>query len=321
MNTCIGLPDLGQIHVLVVGDVMLDQYWFGEVERISPEAPVPIVAVDHGDKRGGGAANVALNVVGLGAKCTLLSVTGDDSHAVELEQMLIKKGINVIFIKDEHYETTVKQRVISRNQQLIRLDFERKPGIELLSRCMQEFEYLVDEKQSVIFSDYGKGSLENVTEMIKHAKSLDIPVSVDPKGKSYSRYSHASLITPNLKEFELVVGDVINDEQMNEKAKQLVSEIAIDHLLITLSEKGMKLFSNDERMHYSPAHAHEVYDVSGAGDTVIACLGTLLASQLDIENILEIANAAAGIVVAKLGTAVANVDEITTALARNRESV
>ena len=321
MKTDIGLPDLSQIHVLVVGDVMLDQYWFGAVERISPEAPVPIVSVDHGDKRGGGAANVALNVIGLGATCTLLSVTGDDTHAIELEQMLASQGINVIFIKDKQYDTTVKQRVISRNQQLIRLDFERKPGVELLSRCMREFENLVDNTQSVIFSDYGKGSLENITEMIKHAKARDIPVSVDPKGKSFSRYSHASLITPNLKEFELVVGDVINDEQMNEKAKQLVSTIAIDHLLITLSEKGMKLFSNDDSMHYSPARSREVYDVSGAGDTVIACLGTLLASQLDLESILEIANAAAGIVVAKLGTAVANVDEITAALARSRESV
>ena len=321
MNTDIGFPDLSQIHVLVVGDVMLDQYWFGAVERISPEAPVPIVAVDHGDKRGGGAANVALNVVGMGAKCTLVSVTGDDAHANQLQQMMESQGIRVVFIKDKNYDTTVKQRVISRNQQLIRLDFERRPGAELLSRCMSEYEGLVDQAQSVIFSDYGKGCLDNVSEMIVRAKTLNIPVAVDPKGRNFSRYRHASLITPNLAEFERVVGDVVDDEQMNEKAKQLVREIAINHLLVTLSEKGMKLFSNDDSMLYSPARAREVYDVSGAGDTVIACLGTLLASQLKLENILEIANAAAGIVVAKLGTAVANVDEITAALARSRESV
>ena len=321
MNTQLGLPDLSQVHVLVVGDVMLDQYWFGAVERISPEAPVPIVAVDNGDKRGGGAANVALNVVGLGAKCTLLSVTGDDAHASELEQLLAEHGIDVIFLKDKHYETTVKQRVISRNQQLIRLDFERKPGAELLLQCQHKFEELVVTANSVIFSDYGKGCLSNITDMIKQAKAENIPVSVDPKGKSYSRYRHASLITPNLAEFELVVGDLDNEQMMNEKAKKLINEIAIDHLLVTLSEKGMKMYSSDNSMHYSPARAREVYDVSGAGDTVIACLGTLLASGLDTKNILEIANAAAGIVVAKLGTAVANIDEITAALAQRRESV
>ena len=321
MNTQAGLPDLGQIHVLVVGDVMLDQYWFGAVERISPEAPVPIVAVDHGDKRGGGAANVALNVVGLGAQCTLLSVTGDDAEADELEQMLVSQGINVIFIKDKNYATTVKQRVISRNQQLIRLDFERRPDPELLSRCMHEFKRLSGDSQSVIFSDYGKGCLSDIAQMIEHAKKQAMPISVDPKGKSYARYRNASMITPNLAEFELVVGDIADDEQMHEKAKQLVNDIGIENLLVTLSEKGMKLFSSDDTMLYSPARAREVYDVSGAGDTVIACLGTLLASGLNLSDILEIANAAAGIVVAKLGTAVANVEEINAALVRSRESV
>ena len=321
MNTSPALPDLSQVHVLVMGDVMLDQYWFGAVERISPEAPVPIVAVDRGDKRGGGAANVALNVVGLGAKCTLLSVTGDDAHAVELEQMLAAHGIDVIFVKDKQYDTTVKQRVISRNQQLIRLDFERKPGDEILLHCQDRYTDLISTANSVIFSDYGKGCLKNVTELIQQARMNHTPVSVDPKGRNYSRYRHASLITPNLAEFELVVGDLDDEQMMNQKAKHLVSEIAIDNLLVTLSEKGMKLYSSDDSMIYSPARAREVYDVSGAGDTVIACLGTLMATELDMDNILEIANAAAGIVVAKLGTAVANVDEIATALARSRESV
>ncbi len=316
-----GMPDLSEIEILVVGDVMLDQYWFGAVDRISPEAPVPVVAVNRGDKRGGGAANVALNVVSLGAKCTLLSVTGDDAHAAELESMLASRGINVIFVKDKKYDTTVKQRVISRNQQLIRLDFETQPGVELLAHCMQEYQDLVVNANAVIFSDYGKGSLENITEMIGHAKARGIPVSVDPKGKSFIRYRHATLITPNLSEFELVVGGVIDDSQMNEKAKRLISDIAIEHLLITLSEKGMKLFSSDGSMRYSPARAQEVYDVSGAGDTVIACLGTLLASQLDLEDILDISNIAASIVVAKLGTAVANVDEIGAALAQSRGSL
>lgn len=312
------LPDLSHIHVLVVGDVMLDEYWFGAVERISPEAPVPIVAVDHGDKRGGGAANVALNVVGLGAKCSLLSVTGDDEHAAELERILAPRGIEVLFIKDDQYDTTVKQRVISRNQQLIRLDFERRPGDQVLSRCQSKFAELIGSADSVILSDYGKGCLRNVNELINQAKSRNTPVSVDPKGRDFARYRHASLITPNFAEFELVVGDVKDEETMNEKARQLVSDIAIEHLLVTLSDKGMKLYSNDNSIHYSPARAREVYDVSGAGDTVIACLGTLMASELEMKGILEIANAAAGIVVAKLGTAVADVEEITAALTRSR---
>ena len=321
MSTSPGFPDLSQVHVLVMGDVMLDQYWFGAVERISPEAPVPIVAVDHGDKRGGGAANVALNVVGLGARCTLLSVTGDDEHAGELERMLTEHGIEVIFIKDNQYNTTVKQRVISRNQQLIRLDFETRPGDQILSRCQDKYAELIESADSVIFSDYGKGSLKNVSELINQAKTRNTPVCVDPKGRNFERYRNASLITPNLAEFELVVGDLENETVMNDKARRLVSEIAIDHLLVTLSEKGMKLYSSDNTMHYSPARAREVYDVSGAGDTVIACLGTLMASELDMRSIMEIANAAAGIVVAKLGTAVANVDEITTALTRSRAAV
>ncbi len=312
-------PDLSRIHVLVVGDVMLDQYWFGAVERISPEAPVPIVTVNNGDRRGGGAANVALNIVNLGAKCTLLSIVGEDHNAYELEQILKDAGVNVVFVKSFDYETTVKQRVISRNQQLIRLDFERIPGESLLNDCYDRYQDLMATASAVIFSDYGKGCLAQVSAMIDRARQKHLPVSVDPKGKDYSRYRNASLITPNLSEFEQVVGGVIDDDQMDDKAKRLVSELNIDQLLITLSERGMKLYQQDNQVHYSPARAREVYDVSGAGDTVIACLGTLLASNLDIDEILEVANAAAGVVVAKLGTAVADVNEITEALRRIKE--
>ena len=317
MQSNLALPDLSGTHVLVVGDVMLDQYWFGNVERISPEAPVPIVSVDHGDRRGGGAANVALNVVSLGAKCTLLTVTGNDVYAADLEQLLSHYDIDVKFIKGDDYETTVKQRVISRNQQLIRLDFERKPDDRLLSQLESQYTDLLDSMDAVILSDYGKGCLKNITGLIDQSKTAQIPVCVDPKGRNYSRYRNASLITPNLSEFEHVVGDVNSDEELDEKAKQLVNELSIDRLLVTLSEKGMKLFSSDDHVYYSPARAIEVYDVSGAGDTVIACLGTLMASKMDIESILEIANAAAGVVVAKLGTAVADVDEISNALAQH----
>ncbi len=319
MNATPAFPDLSQIHVLVVGDVMLDQYWFGAVERISPEAPVPIVTVNNGERRGGGAANVALNIVNLGAKCTLLSITGEDNNADELEQMLKASGVNVVFVKSPDYQTTVKQRVISRNQQLIRLDFEQLPDESLLQDCHQHYQDLIATANAVIFSDYGKGCLKNISTMIDQARENQLPVSVDPKGKDYSRYRNASLITPNLSEFEQVVGGVIDDLQMDNKARQLVTELNIGQLLITLSERGMKLYQQEGQIHYSPARAREVYDVSGAGDTVIACLGTLLASNLAIEQILEIANAAAGVVVAKLGTAVADVVEITDALNRIRE--
>jgi len=321
MNSNITFPDLSQVHVLVVGDVMLDQYWFGAVERISPEAPVPIVTVNHGDRRGGGAANVALNVVNLGAKCTLLSIVGDDAHGSELEQILQEAGIEVIFVKDKAYQTTVKQRVISRNQQLIRLDFEQKqtPSQQLLEQLFLHYQQLLNQSGAVIFSDYGKGSLDQISMMIDQARERKLPVSVDPKGKDYTRYRNASLITPNLSEFEQVVGGVIGDSQMDVKAQKLVQDLSIDQLLITLSERGMKLYQSNEQIHYSPARAREVYDVSGAGDTVIACLGTLLASGLKTTTILEIANAAAGVVVAKLGTAVADVNEITDALKRSRE--
>ena len=313
------MPDLGQTNVLVVGDVMLDQYWFGAVERISPEAPVPIVSVNRGDKRGGGAANVALNVVSLGAKCTLLSVVGEDHYADDLEKMLLDAGINVTFVRDPDYNTTIKQRVISRNQQLIRLDFEQKPSPGLLSDCFDRYVGLMDSADSIILSDYGKGCLEQVSDMIDRAGQSGTPVAVDPKGRDYSRYRKANLITPNLNEFEHVVGDIKDDQQMDEKARQLVADLDIEHLLITLSEKGMKLFTHDNQIYYSPARAREVYDVSGAGDTVIACLGTMLTSGLHMTEILEIANAAAGVVVAKLGTAVASGDEIRHALMRVKE--
>ncbi len=318
MKTALTFPDLSQLHVLIVGDVMLDQYWFGAVERISPEAPVPIVTVNNGERRGGGAANVALNVVNLGAKCTLLSIVGDDAHADELEQMLRSVGIEVVFVKASDYQTTVKQRVISRNQQLIRLDFEQRPSQQLLDRCFEHYQDLIKDADALIFSDYGKGSLDKISTMIDLARDNKLPVSVDPKGKDYSRYRNASLITPNLNEFEQVVGGVVDDAQMDVRAQKLVQDLNIDQLLITLSERGMKLYKKDARIHYSPARAREVYDVSGAGDTVIACLGTLLASELETDAILEIANAAAGVVVAKLGTAVADVSEITDALMRGK---
>ena len=318
MNSASIFPDLSQIHVLVVGDVMLDQYWFGAVERISPEAPVPIVTVNNGERRGGGAANVALNIVNLGAKCTLLSIAGEDNNAQELKQMLREGGVNVVFVKDSDYVTTVKQRVISRNQQLIRLDFERQPDKRLLDDCYGIYQELITTASSVIFSDYGKGCLGHVSAMIDQAKKNNVPVAVDPKGKDYSRYRNASLITPNLSEFEQVVGGVIDDVQMDDKANRLLAELNVEQLLITLSERGMKLYRPNNQVHYSPARAREVYDVSGAGDTVIACLGTLLASKLEIDEILEIANAAAGVVVAKLGTAVADINEITDALRRIR---
>lgn len=310
----IELADLSDLNILVVGDVMLDQYWFGDVDRISPEAPVPIVNVTKEDKRCGGAANVALNVADLSARCKLISVTGDDVHADVLEQILLENNIEVEFIRDPQYQTTLKQRVIARNQQLIRLDFEKKPDHEILARVLNVFEQQIKSYDLIILSDYGKGGLSHVHEMIRIAKQHGKKISVDPKGSDWAKYKGATIITPNLNEFKQVKGRCETDEQMHKKAFELIAELDLEYLLITLSERGMMLYSKDQQVIYSPAQTREVYDVSGAGDTVIACLSTLIPVDMSLENKLKIANAAAGVVVAKIGTATASREEINLAL-------
>lgn len=301
--------DTAAARILVVGDVMLDRYWFGEVSRISPEAPVPVVKVERQEERLGGAANVARNAVALGAQARLISVVGQDEAGRSLAQLLQDSGIKVSLHVDAQLATTVKLRVIGRQQQLLRIDFETWPDHEILRGKLLEFERQLPDCDVVVLSDYGKGGLTHIGEMIRLARAAGKPVLVDPKGDDYSRYKGATLLTPNRSELRQVVGSWRDETELMGKVQQLRAELQLDALLVTRSEEGMTLFSAAERIH-QPAIAREVFDVSGAGDTVIATLAVVLASGADLASAVRLANQAAGIVVAKLGTAVATLAEL-----------
>ncbi len=296
-------------RVLVVGDVMLDRYWFGHVDRISPEAPVPVVRVDRSEERPGGAANVARNVAALGAKATLLSVVGRDEAAKQLESLLKKGGVRLRLLRDRSVATTVKLRVIGRAQQLLRVDFEAPPTGEVLATLMNEYQALLEQHDVVILSDYGKGGLTHIQNMITAARALKKIILVDPKGEDYSRYRGASILTPNMSEFRQVAGKPKDEKDLTARAQKLRKALRLEALLITRSEEGMTLYRGSEHWHV-PAQAREVYDVSGAGDTVIATLGVALATGMDWEAGVALANQAAGIVVAKFGTAVVSAEEL-----------
>ncbi len=289
--------------MLVVGDVMLDRYWFGEVERISPEAPVPVVKIARAEERPGGAANVARNAAALGAKATLLSVIGDDEAGDMLARIVAADGVRALLHRDPSIATTVKLRVIGRQQQLMRIDFETIPSHEILASKLADYEQQVREVDVVIFSDYGKGGLAHIETMIGRARAAGRPVLVDPKGDEWGKYRGATILTPNRTEFREVAGRWRDQDDMNARAERIRRDLGIDALLVTRSEEGMSLFSSGGALHI-PAQAREVYDVSGAGDTVIATLGTLLAAGAPIADAVRIANEAAGVVVGKLGTAV-----------------
>lgn len=305
------VPDTSQARVLVVGDVMLDRYWFGEVSRISPEAPVPVVKVQRTEERPGGAANVARNAKALGARVTLLSVVGTDEAGRTLEHLLASSGIDTSLLEDPELDTTVKLRVVGRQQQLLRVDFETWPNHEVLQSKLAEFEARLNGTDVVILSDYGKGGLTHITEMIRLARAAGKPVLVDPKGDDYARYSGATLLTPNRAELRQVTGTWRDEEDLAQRAGRLRRELRIDALLLTRSEEGMTLFREEGSTHV-PASAREVFDVSGAGDTVIATLAVMLASGVGVADAVRIANHAAGIVVGKLGTAVVELDELKT---------
>lgn len=307
------LPETSRARVLVVGDVMLDRYWFGEVSRISPEAPVPVVKVERGEERLGGAANVARNAAALGARCMLLSVVGTDEAGRIIEKLLAEEGIDTSLHEDAELSTTIKLRVIGRQQQLLRIDFENWPTHEVLRAKLAEFEQLLPRCDVVVMSDYGKGGLTHITEMIRLAHSAAKPVLVDPKGEDYARYAGATLITPNRAELRQVVGKWSSEAELADKAQRLRETLGLEALLVTRSEEGMTLFGAQGTVH-EPAQAREVYDVSGAGDTVISALAVMLGSGLDTVSAMRIANRAAGIVVGKLGTAVVHLDELRTAL-------
>ncbi len=301
---------LKQAHVLIVGDVMLDRYWYGAVDRISPEAPVPVVRVTREEERLGGCANVAFNVVTLGAQASLLSVLGDDDNGERLSRLVAQSGIQAHWGRDAQLQTTVKLRIIGRQQQLLRADFESEPQSEVLASQSALFQTLLAQHQAVLFSDYGKGGLTHVAEMIGAARAAHLPVLIDPKGSDYSRYAGATVITPNRAELQQVIGRWRDEASLLEKAQNLRQELQLDALLLTRSEEGMSLFDAQGALHV-PAQAREVFDVTGAGDTVIATLASLLASGMTLRNALPWANKAGGVVVGKFGTAGVSYQELS----------
>jgi D-glycero-beta-D-manno-heptose-7-phosphate kinase len=304
--------ELSEVRLLVVGDVMLDRYWFGEVSRISPEAPVPVVKVERSEERLGGAANVARNAAALGAVTALLSVVGDDDAGRTVGRLLEEGQIDAALHVDRDIDTTVKLRVIGRQQQLLRIDFETAPSHEVLQAKLADFETRIVQSDVVILSDYGKGGLTHIAEMIAIARAHDKPVLVDPKGDEWGKYAGATVITPNRSELRAVVGRWSSEEELAAKAQKLRGDLGLEALLVTRSEEGMTLFADD--IHHQPAQAREVFDVSGAGDTVIATLAVMIAAGADWAESIRVANIAAGIVVGKLGTAVVTRRELAAAL-------
>jgi rfaE bifunctional protein kinase chain/domain len=302
-------PNLLEAKVLVVGDAMLDRYWYGAVDRISPEAPVPVVKVSREEERVGAAANVAYNVVMLGAKASFVSVVGDDEPGRKLESLMQKTGIATYLTRDATLQTTVKLRVIGRAQQLIRLDFENSPEHDVLAAQTDTFKRLVAEHDSILFSDYAKGGLSHVDEMIAIARAAGKPVLVDPKGSNYERYQGATVITPNRSELQQVIGSWTNEADLRVKAQNLRTALNLETLLFTRSEDGMSLYDAEGELHVKAA-AHEVFDVTGAGDTVIATLATLVASGMSLREAMPHANRAGGIVVGKFGTATVSYEEL-----------
>jgi rfaE bifunctional protein kinase chain/domain len=300
---------LRKTRLLIVGDVMLDRYWFGEVERISPEAPVPVVRISTAEERLGGAANVARNITALGARAGLLSVVGNDEPGRALAGLLRQSEVSDHLHVDAALATTVKLRVIGRRQQIARIDFESAPEAEVLAAHFQQFQNLLDLHDLVVLSDYGKGGLTHIVRMIEAARVAGRPVIVDPKGDDYSRYAGATVITPNRAELREVVGRWRDEADLERRAQKLRTELRLQALLLTRSEEGMSLFT-DEGAWSVPAQAREVFDVSGAGDTVIAVLGTMLAAGLTLRDAVSLANRAGGIVVGKLGTATVTYDEL-----------
>lgn len=311
----ISLPDFTKTRILVIGDVMLDRYWSGDTARISPEAPVPVVKVNHVDDRPGGAGNVALNIAALEGKVTLIGITGIDETHKKLCDIFTSTGIDFDFVQSDQHPTITKLRVISQHQQLIRLDFEEKWENFLFQKALLEkAKKHIANAHAMILSDYGKGVLHNPQPFIQLAKKHNIPVFVDPKSNDFSVYDEATCITPNLKEFEAVVGSCKAEQDIVSKAKSLLKNHHLEYLLVTRGKDGMSLFhNNDEELHI-PTEAKEVFDVSGAGDTSIAMLALSYAAKIDIESAVKLANAAAGVVVGKLGAATCSIPELQRAI-------
>jgi len=311
MNAPPSRQQVAAARLLVVGDAMLDRYWFGTVDRISPEAPVPVVRVNPSkeQERLGGAANVAWNIKTLGAHPSLLTTIGDDEHGRRLESLLSRSSIESLFTRDPRLTTTVKLRVIGRSQQLLRVDFEEEPDHEVLTAMQEHYERALARSTVVLFSDYGKGGLTHIVRMIEMARNAGQAVLIDPKGSDYSRYANATVITPNRAELAQVIGPWSTEAQLHERVQALRTSLHLDAVLLTRSEEGMSLFDAAGHLQI-PAQAREVFDVTGAGDTVIATLGTMMACGLDMRAAMPIANRAGGIVVGKFGTASVGYEEL-----------
>lgn len=298
-----------QSKVLVVGDVMIDRYWMGMANRLSPEAPVPVVNVSEKNDRLGGAANVAANVASIGGQAGLLAIIGDDENGRHLEDALAKQNIKSYLVRSGESPTIVKIRVVAQQQQMLRCDFEAPPSITDIESILSEFSRIIKDYDVVIFSDYGKGVLSEVSQMIEICNRSGIPCLVDPKGNDYSKYRRSTAITPNKSELRQIVGSWSSEEELIKKASSLRDELKLDYLVLTRSEEGVSLFSS-EGIQNIKATAKEVFDVSGAGDTVIAVMATLFANGCSFEKATYWANKAAGIVVGKFGTAVIDADEL-----------
>jgi D-beta-D-heptose 7-phosphate kinase/D-beta-D-heptose 1-phosphate adenosyltransferase len=312
------LPNYSTGRVLVIGDLMLDKYWHGVTSRISPEAPVPVVHVKNDELRAGGAGNVALNIAALGGKVSVMGFVGQDEAAESLKALLQDAGVLCLFEALKNYPTITKLRVMSRHQQLIRLDFEEGFHRVDNEQLLHQYHAEMMQANAVVLSDYGKGTLDNIGPFISLAKKLEKPVLIDPKGSDFAIYKHATLITPNLSEFEAVVGQCKNQQQIVERGMNLLDEMDFKALLVTQGEQGMTLLTKEDAPLHLPTHAREVFDVTGAGDTVISVLAASLAANKSLAEATVLANMGAGIVVGKIGTATVNTEELAYALQGQR---
>ena len=310
MESLLAADQIAGIRVLVVGDTMLDRYWTGTVDRISPEAPVPVVNVQQVEERAGGAGNVAANIASLGAGSQLLSFVGDDDAGRRVNSILEMAGVDRHLHIDPKSRTTEKLRIVSRNQQLLRADFEDRPDSDLLARSVTDFKELLNGTDVVVISDYGKGGLANVVEMIGVAKERGIPVVVDPKGRDFTRYFDATMVTPNRQEFESITGVPVNSPKFAQAAAELVESAGLEGLLVTLGPDGMILFLANGDVIRQEARVREVYDVSGAGDTVVAVIAVAIGLKLDWTLSLELATRGASAVVGRFGTSVVKLADL-----------
>lgn len=315
----IKLPDYSAINVLVAGDLMLDRYWNGSTQRISPEAPVPVVLVDSFEERPGGAGNVARSITALGARCSLAALLGADDAADQLEKLLALAKVSMLCVKDPTAKTVAKLRVLSRNQQLIRLDFEGVFSEESIEELTTKICDEIKSHNVIILSDYKKGALSNISQIVNTANSVSVNTFVDPKGNDFSKYKNVTAITPNQSEFMAVVGEVNSEEQLIEKGSRLLNDLNLTALIITRSEKGVSLIEKSGNAINIPARAKEVFDVTGAGDTFISVVAASYAAGSSFEAAVKIANAAASVVVGKLGASTVSCNEIESELNRSSQ--